>query len=34
MDELEKARHFIAHNRMLLPGEFHRIYMYIRVGTG
>jgi hypothetical protein len=29
MDELEKARHFIAHNRMLLPTEFHRIYMYI-----
>lgn len=29
MDELEKARHFIAHNRMLLPSEFHRIYMYI-----
>lgn len=29
MDELEKARNFIAHNRMLLPGEFQRIYMYI-----
>lgn len=29
MDELEKARHFIAHNRVLLPGEFQRIYMYI-----
>jgi hypothetical protein len=29
MDELEKARHFIAHNRMLLPTEFHRMYMYI-----
>lgn len=29
MDELEKARHFIAHNRMLLPSEFQRIYMYI-----
>jgi hypothetical protein len=29
MDELEKSRHFIAHNRMLLPGEFQRIYMYI-----
>lgn len=29
MDELEKTRHFIAHNRMLLPGEFQRIYMYI-----
>lgn len=29
MDELEKARHFIAHNRMLLPSEFQRLYMYI-----
>jgi hypothetical protein len=29
MDELEKARNFIAHNRMLLPSEFKRIYMYI-----
>ncbi len=29
MDELEKTRNFIAHNRMLLPSEFHRIYMYI-----
>jgi hypothetical protein len=29
MDELEKARHFIAHARVLLPSEFHRIYMYI-----
>ena len=29
MDELEKARHFIAHNRMLLPSEFDRVYMYI-----
>lgn len=29
MDELEKARHFIAHNRMLLPSEFQRIYMYV-----
>ena len=29
MDELEKCRHFIAHNRMLLPSEFQRIYMYI-----
>lgn len=29
MDELEKSRNFIAHNRMLLPSEFHRIYMYI-----
>jgi len=29
MDELEKTRHFIAHNRVLLPTEFQRIYMYI-----
>lgn len=29
MDELEKVRNFIAHNRMLLPGEFQRLYMYI-----
>jgi hypothetical protein len=29
MDELEKARNFIAHNRMLLPSEFHRLYMYV-----
>lgn len=29
MDELEKCRNFIAHNRMLLPTEFQRIYMYI-----
>ena len=29
MDELEKCRHFIAHNRMLLPSEFGRVYMYI-----
>ena len=29
MDELEKARNFIAHNRMLLPSEFNRMYMYI-----
>lgn len=29
MDEMEKARNFIAHNRMLLPSEFHRLYMYI-----
>ena len=28
-DELEQARHFIAHNRLLLPGEFQRIEMYI-----
>lgn len=29
MTELEKARNFVAHNRMLLPNEFQRIYMYI-----
>ncbi len=29
MDELEKARHFIAHSRVLLPSEFQRIYMYV-----
>ena len=29
MDELEKARNFIAHNRMLLPSEFARLYMYV-----
>lgn len=29
MDELEKVRNYIAHNRMLLPSEFQRIYMYI-----
>ena len=29
MDELEKTRHFIAHNRLLLPSEFSRIEMYI-----
>lgn len=29
MDELEKARNFTAHNRMLLPTEFQRVYMYI-----
>lgn len=29
MDELEKVRHFIAHNRTLLPSEFQRVYMYI-----
>ena len=28
-DELEKARNFIAHNRLLLPGEFQRSEMYI-----
>ena len=26
---VEKCRNFIAHNRMLLPSEFQRIYMYI-----
>jgi hypothetical protein len=29
MTELEKARHFVAHNRMLQPSEFQRIYMYV-----
>ena len=29
MEELEKTRNFIAHNRMLLPSEFQRDYMYI-----
>jgi hypothetical protein len=29
MDELEKSRNFIAHNRMLLPSEFQRLYLYI-----
>jgi len=29
MDEMEKARNFIAHNRTLLPSEFQRMYMYI-----
>jgi hypothetical protein len=29
MSELEKARHFVAHNRLLQPTEFQRIYMYI-----
>jgi hypothetical protein len=29
MDELEKTRHFIAHNRALLPSENQRVYMYI-----
>ncbi len=29
MDELEKARNFIAHNRFLLPAEFRRIEMYV-----
>jgi len=30
MDELEKARHFIAHNRLLLPSEVERIEMYVK----
>ncbi len=29
MDELEKVRNFIAHNRVLLPSEFQRVYLYI-----
>jgi hypothetical protein len=29
MEELEKVRNFIAHNRALLPSEYQRIYMYI-----
>jgi hypothetical protein len=29
MDELEKTRHFIAHNRALLTSEYQRVYMYI-----
>jgi hypothetical protein len=29
MEELEKARNFIAHNRFLLPGEFQRLEMYV-----
>lgn len=29
MDELEKVRHFIAHNRVLLPSEYQRVYMYV-----
>jgi hypothetical protein len=29
MDELEKVRNFIAHNRMLLPSEFQRVYLYV-----
>ena len=28
-EELEQARNFIAHNRLLLPGEFQRIAMYV-----
>lgn len=29
MDELEQTRNYVAHNRLLLPGEFMRIEMYI-----
>lgn len=29
LDELERARNFIAHNRYLLPAEFQRIEMYV-----
>lgn len=29
MDEIEKSRNFIAHNRPLLPSEFQRLYMHI-----
>src|SRR5690348_8978348 len=29
MEELEKARNFVAHHRLLLPSEFDRIQMYI-----
>jgi hypothetical protein len=29
MQELEKCRNFVAHNRLLLAGEFQRVYMYI-----
>jgi hypothetical protein len=29
LDELEQARNFIAHHRLLLPGEFQRIELYI-----
>jgi len=28
-DEMEKARNFVAHNRLLLPGEFARLEMYV-----
>jgi hypothetical protein len=30
LDELERARNFIAHNRYLLPAEFQRIEMYVK----
>lgn len=29
LDEVEKARNFIAHNRLLLENEFERIEMYV-----
>lgn len=29
MEELEKVRNFIAHNRVLLPSEYQRVYMHI-----
>lgn len=29
MDEMEKARNFIAHNRPLQPSEYQRMYMYV-----
>jgi hypothetical protein len=29
LDELERARNYIAHNRYLLPAEFPRIEMYV-----
>lgn len=29
LDELERARNYIAHNRYLLPAEFQRIEMYV-----
>lgn len=29
MEELEKVRNFIAHNRSLLPSEYQRVYMHI-----
>lgn len=29
LDKIEKARNFLAHNRLLQPGEFARLYMYV-----
>lgn len=29
LDELERARNFVAHNRLLSPSEFRRLEMYI-----